>query len=131
MTRWIGRGYKTLLPKPDGYKLWLSKQHSDFTGSCVQTARYSGTLDNACPSCRQCEERASHLCVCPDEDRTRLFKDNTAEFERWMMKHNNTNEELTYWVTKYILFRGTKQFAEMGRITPTMRALAQSQDEIG
>ena len=126
-----GRLHNTLQSKPQGYRLWLSKQHSNFTGSRVQTARYANSMDNKCPSCRQCEERASHLCVCPDEDRTRLFKDNVAQLEKWMRKDGNTNEELSYWVTKYLLMRGTKPFAELGRMSPAMTRLATSQDEIG
>jgi hypothetical protein len=38
---------------------------------------------------------------------------------------------LVYWLPKYILMRGNKPFADMGAMSPRMKALAQSQDKIG
>ena len=48
-----------------------------------------------------------------------------------MLRHNNTHFEIAYWAPKYILYRGTKKFAELGVMSPTMRRIAQSQDVIG
>ena len=73
-------------------------------------------------------EEASHLCVCPDEDRTRLLKEMVEELEKWLNQHNNTNAEIAYWVPIYILYRGTKQFAELGPMSDGMRQIAVSQD---
>ena len=74
---------------------------------------------------------AEHLCICPDEDRTRLLREMTENLEGWMLKNGNTYFEIAYWVPKYILYRGTKKFAEMGIMLPQMLRLARSQDLIG
>ena len=128
----------TLEPKADMYKIWLSKQHTGFCGTRVQVAYYSGEKDQdgkplgdlGCPNCGE-RETAAHLCVCPSEDRTRLLVELTEELERWMVSGGKTNPEIAYWVPKYILFRGTRNFADMGMMSPSMRALAESQDKIG
>ena len=41
------------------------------------------------------------------------------------------NQELAYWIPKYILMQGDKPFADMGAKSPRMKALVQSQDMIG
>jgi hypothetical protein len=41
------------------------------------------------------------------------------------------NQELAYWIPKYILMQGDKPFADMGAMSPHIKALAQSQDMIG
>ena len=76
-------------------------------------------------------ESAGHLCVCPDEDRTRLLKEMVEELEKWLNQHNNTNAEIAYWVPIYILYRGTKPFAELGPMSQGMKRIAISQDIIG
>ena len=77
------------------------------------------------------KETAAHLCVCTNEDRTRLLKEMVDDFEIWMNKNCTTNKEIAYWVPKYILFRGTRKFEELGMMSVHMKEIAQSQDEIG
>ena len=125
------------------YKVWLAKQHSGFCGTRTQVAYYNKeyiknkttkttifTGDVGCPNCGE-KETAAHLCVCPCEDRTRLLTEMTDDLEKWMAKGDKTNPEIAYWVPKYILFRGTKRFEDMGYMSPMMRELARSQDKIG
>ena len=59
--------HKCLKGKPDGYKVWLSKQHTGFCGPRLQTARYAGdeSVGNCCPSCGAPREDAAHILVCP------------------------------------------------------------------
>jgi len=118
--------------KPDTYKIWRSKQNSGFCGTRVQVGRYSGESqpDEKCPNCGQ-REIAEHLMLCPDSDRTRLLKEQVGNLHDWLVKDNNTDEELAYWIPKYLLTRGTKPFAEMGDMSVSMRELATSQDKIG
>jgi hypothetical protein len=118
--------------KPDMYKIWRSKQNSGFCGTRVQVGRYSGIpgQDKRCPNCGR-REMAAHLMLCPSEDRTQLLIDNADELEKWLEKDGSTDQELAYWIPKYILMRGDKPFADMGAMTPRMKALAQSQDKIG
>lgn len=51
--------------------------------------------------------------------------------ENWMNKNNATNREIAHWVSKYILFRGTRKFENMGMMSAHMKEIAQSQDKIG
>ena len=51
--------------------------------------------------------------------------------EKWLEKDGSTDQELAYWIPKYILMRGDKPFTDMGAMSPRMKALAQSQDKIG
>jgi hypothetical protein len=60
-----------------------------------------------------------------------LLIDNVDKLEKWLEKDGSTDQELAYWIPKYILMWGNKPFADMGAMTPRMKALAQSQDRIG
>ena len=53
------------------------------------------------------------------------------DLERWLTKDHKTYSEIAYWVPKYILYRGTKKFADLGAMSPGMKTLAESQDKIG
>jgi hypothetical protein len=86
--------------------------------------------DKRCPNCGS-RETATHLLLCPSKDRTQLLIDNTDELEKWLEKEGSTNQDLAYWIPKYILMQGNKSFADMGAMPPRMKALAQSQDKIG
>jgi hypothetical protein len=121
-----------LKTKPDMYKIWRSKQTLGFCRTRVQVGRYLGIpgQDKRCPNCGR-REMASHLLLCPSEDRTQLLIDNTDELEKWLAKDGSTEQELAYWIPKYILIQGNKPFVDIGAMSPKMKALAQSQDKIG
>ena len=86
--------------------------------------------DERCPNCGR-RETAAHLLLCPSEDITQLLIDNVDELEKWIEKDGSTDQELAYWIPKYILMWNNKPFANMGLMTTRMKALAQSQDKIG
>ncbi len=123
--------HKTLEGKSPGNRIWLTKQHSNFCASGVQMKRWFGRSDDRCPNCLMPAERADHLCLCPNEERTALLRDSTAELETWMAKSENTHHEILYWVPKYILCQGTVPFADLGPMSPRMMEVALSQDLIG
>ena len=87
--------------------------------------------DDRCPSCWFRKERAEHLCKCPSDSRTKLFLDNVAELDSWLLTNNNTDSELAYWLIKYIQGRGSLKFAELGSLTPDLLQAALNQDIIG
>ena len=129
---------RALASKGDVYRCWLTKQNSNFCGSRVQVSRYEGNpaaltgsafAADKCPNCDMPGERASHLCVCPDPGRTKLFQDQVAELDEWM--HGNFHPELAYFIPKYLLFRGTKDMADLGIMSPEMTKVAMSQDLVG
>ena len=94
--------------------------------------RYSGEeeVDETCPNCG-CRENAAHLCVCTNEERSRLFEENVEELRAWMSSHGNTDPQLVHWVSKYILERGEVKFENLGSMSPELKKLAESQDKIG
>jgi hypothetical protein len=73
--------------KEDMYKIWRSKQHSDFCGTRVQVSHYSSEIlpDKRYPNCGR-RETAAHLMLCPDEYRTQLFTKTVNELTKWMAK---------------------------------------------
>jgi hypothetical protein len=118
--------------KNDMYKIWRSKQHTGFCGTRVQVGKYSGLecLDEKCSNCGR-RETATHILLCPNKDRTCLLTDTTNDLSKWLSQDGLTNLELAYWIPKYILMWGDKDFASLGTMSPRMRALASSQDKIG
>ena len=81
----LGTPRSSLKNKPEGYKVWRSKQNSGFCGTRVQVGRYGGELqpDEKCPNCGQ-REIAEYLMLCPNQDRTRLLKEQTENLEEWL-----------------------------------------------
>jgi hypothetical protein len=69
--------------------------------------------------------------LCPDKDCTRLLINNADKLTKWLETDGRTDPELIYWIPKYNLMRNNKPFSALGRMSPKMRALAESQDKIG
>ena len=118
--------------KPGMYIIWRSKQNSGFCGTRVQVGLYLGTTlpDKRCQRCSR-RETADHLLLCSNKDRAQLLIENTDKLGKWLERDEITDLELSYWIPKYILMRGDKPFAELGAMSPRMKALAKSQDIIG
>jgi hypothetical protein len=118
--------------KPDMYKIWRSKQNLGFCGTRVQVGLYSGNPwpEERCPNCGR-QKTAAHLFLCSNKERTHLLIDNTDKLGQWLERDGITDQELAYWIPRYILMQGNKPFADMGAMSPRMKALAQSQDMIG
>jgi hypothetical protein len=74
---------------------------------------------------------ADHLPLCSNEDRTQFLIENTDKLERWLETDGIADPKFSYWIPKYILMRGDEPFAELGAISPCMKALAKNQDIIG
>ncbi len=101
--------HSCLQSKPDGFRTWLSKQHSNFCATRTQTQRWFGSEDNRCPSYLARAERAEHLCQCQDPARRKLLVLNTDELIRWMSTGDNTHPDIIRWVEGYILSQGRRQ----------------------
>ena len=50
---------------------------------------------------------------------------------KWMAQDNRIDQEILYWISKFILMRGDKPLSERGAVSHQFRALAESQDLIG
>jgi len=125
---WLDR---TLTKKPVMFRIWLSKQHSNFCATGRNMKRCGFSDDDRCPSCWDNKEKANHLCRCPSEVRTKLFLDNVGKLEQWLTKDDKTNSALCYWTIKYIQARGSLTFAELGPESDEIKELANAQDKIG
>ena len=100
----------TLDKKPQMYKQWLAKQCSGFCGTQHMVAHWDPTRDGLCPDCNN-PERASHLNLCPDADRTRLLHSMADNLEKWL-SNNHGHPDLIYWLPRYIKLRGTRQLSD-------------------
>ena len=123
--------HKVLHSKPVMFRLWLSKQHTNFCATGKQTVRCGMSDDDRCPSCWSPKERADHLCQCPSKSRTDLFLENVLELEQWLTTNDNTDPELCYWLMKYIRGRGSLRFSDLGELSEELATAAHSQDAIG
>lgn len=123
--------HKVLHGKPVMFRLWLSKQHSNFCATGKQMGRCGMSDDDRCPSCWSPKERADHLCQCPSKSRTDLFLENVLELEQWLTTNDNTDPELCYWLMKYIRGRGSLRFSDLGELSEELATAAHSQDAIG
>lgn len=90
------------------------------------TVEYLQTLAN----CWKANEHANHLCKCPSLSCTALLEDLVAELQRWMSIDNHT-DKFMYWVPNYIRGRGQIHFVDLGKLSPCMHAIEESQDLIG
>ncbi len=79
-------------------------------------------------NCRR-RETATHLLLCPSEDRTQSLIDNADELEKWLEKDGSTDQDLAYWDAQVHPNAGRQTFCRHGSNVPM--ALAQSQDKIG
>ena len=118
----------TLDKKPQMYKQWLAKQCSGFCGTQHMVAHWDPTRDGLCPDCNN-PERASHLNLCPDADRTRLLHSMADNLEKWL-SDNHGHPDLIYWLPRYIKLRGTRQLSDFPMLSPEMQQIARSQDLI-
>ncbi len=115
--------------KPDMYGIWLAKQTN---GSCAtrrNMSRILGTADDRCPNCLMSPEKSSHLNKCRDPGRTKLFETDVEDLRIWMAE--NTDWELRYWITQYLLLRGTRTMSSLGDMSTWMKEIACEVDLIG
>jgi hypothetical protein len=64
-----------------------------------------------------------------------LLIDNADRLKKWLEKDSSTDQKLAYWIPKYILMLMWRDkplaLADMGAMSARMKALAQSQDNLG
>jgi hypothetical protein len=122
---------QVLASKPDMYGVWLCKQ---VTGTCAtrsNISRIDRVSDDKCPNCQQYRETSVHLNRCPDSERTLLFNQRVEALDNWMAADGKTDSEVSYWITKYLQFRGERTMSSLGPMSPAMAKAAASQDKIG
>jgi ribonuclease HI len=122
--------HASLQSKPDGFRTWLAKQHSNFCATRVQMNRWFGSEDRKCPSCLIVDERADHLCKCTNVDRRKLLEADTTELIRWMSLGENTHPDITSWVEQFILSQDSP-LRRVPHCSPEIQDLAHEQTVIG
>jgi hypothetical protein len=105
----------------EGFQLWLSKQAIGVCATQKNTARIQGILDDCCPNCGKQGKDNKHLNRCTDPGRIRLFQDGVGKLKRWMNKGHQTESELAFWVTQYLLHRGQVRMANLAMLHPIYR----------
>ena len=64
-----------------------------------------------------------------------MLIDNADRLKKWLEKDSSTDQKLAYWIPKYILMLMWRDkplaLADMGAMSARMKALAQSQDNLG
>ncbi len=104
---------RVLKHKPEGFQLWLSEQSIGVCATQINTAQIQDILDNCCPNCGKQGEDKKHLNRCPNPGRVKLFRDGVRNLRKWMMKCNQTDSELAFWVNEYLLHRGQLQMINL------------------
>ncbi len=63
--------------------------------------------------------RGTHISLqCYNSTRTALCNEDIASFLDWMMEGGKTDEELAYWLHKYLLLRGESTMIGFGDLSP-------------
>lgn len=120
-----------LQSKPEGFRTWLAKQHSNFCATGLQMKRWFNAEDSSCPCCGSPDERADHLCKCKNEDRKKLLSDCTTDLVRWMSIGENTHPDIIQWVENYIMSQVTPPSIFDHPPPPSIAALVTEQRDIG
>jgi len=113
----------------DNYRSWLAKQCSGFSGTQAMVSRWDSSRNDRCPNCER-RENSKHLLVCPDFYRTKLLRDSVDDFDAWL-ERSYTDPDIRYWITRYILLRGTRKLSSFSQLPPSLTAFAKAQDAIG
>ena len=70
------------------------------------------SVENICPCCGCEDETTAHLLLCPNKDRTTLYKKSVSKFVSWM-KTNHTSPLIIEMVQDYLEARNTKTMSEL------------------
>ena len=120
-----------LASKTDMYGIWLAKQTIGNCATRRNIARITGSDDDRCPNCLCGPERHDHLLRCSDPGRTALFEEDVSALHSWMTGTANTNDDVAFWINKYLLLRGEANMQDLGEMPPDMAEVAKAFDTIG
>ena len=80
--------------------------------------------NDRCPNCLCGPEWADHLPHCYNPGCSALFDDNMDKLHCWMVEKGRTEDELAFWLHKYLLLQGTVTLSAMGEMSPQMQEVA-------
>ena len=70
------------------------------------------SIPNVCPCCGCDDETTAHIVLCPNKDRTKLYKKSVANFISWM-NDADTSPLIIEMVGNYLEARNTKTMSEL------------------
>lgn len=117
--------------KPEMYGVWLAKQTTGVCATRRNTARIDRHSDDRCPNCLCGPETNHHLTICCDPGRTALFDSDVDHLDDWLRQRGSTDQELAYWLIKYLRFRGECTLHTLGDMSPGMLQVAKAIDRNG
>ena len=120
----------TLALKPKMYQLWFGKQGSDHCGTGKMLKRWDKSANSRCPYCGILNKDNGHLNRCTDKARRLMLIKCIKKIKEWIIK-NHTYQELIKWVPQYLFRQGKDKFVELGDMSPMMRHVGATQDNIG
>ena len=120
-----------LAGKSEMFRVWYAKQTIGVCATRRNMARITGSNDDRCPNCRCSPERHDHLLCCSDPGRTALYDDDVETLHTWMTEGGRTDDEVAYWIHKYLLLRGEACMQHLGPMSDRMERIAVEIDEIG
>jgi hypothetical protein len=113
------------------YGIWLAKQMIGICATHQNMARIGGWANDRCPNCLCGPEQHDHLARCINLGRTALFEDDVNNLHMWMTDHSNTDEDVAFWIHKYLLLQGEYTMSKLGGMSMGMLDVAAAFDEIG
>jgi hypothetical protein len=114
---------------PQGFRTWVTKQVSHFSGTNRMLRRQDDTTDR-CPCCGKVEETSAHITTCPDPGRTKMFNESVVKLGEWL-EETSMDDTLALGIIDYLLARGTKTLSELLPPDKTLQEYAADHDHLG
>ena len=116
---------------PRMFQLWACKQVLGIASTNGWVSKWDLSVDELCPSCRQCPETAEHVLHCNEAGRVETLLLTIDSLELWLEKMD-TDPVLADGLVQYARGRGGISMAEICReMDSRYKTMARSQDIIG
>ena len=92
--------------------------------------RWDKSANSRCPNCAILNKDAAHLNRCTDKDPRLVLIKCINEIKKLMIE-NNTYTELMESVPQYLFRQGKDKFVNIGNMSPMIRHVSATQDNIG
>ena len=116
---------------PRMFQLWACKQVLGIASTNGWVSKWDISVDELCPSCRQCPETAEHVLLCNESGRVEAMQLTIDSLTLWLEKMD-TDPVLADCLVQYARGRGGISMSEICReMDSRFTTMARSQDIIG
>ena len=116
---------------PRMFQIWACKQVLGIASTNGWVSKWDPSVDELCPSCRQCKETAEHVLVCEEVGRVDALMQTIDSLQQWLEKMD-TDPVLADCLVKFARGRGGISMQSIcSEENAQFRAMARSQDAIG